>query len=59
MHILGYVVTGLLAIGAIFGAVRYEQARADYDPEAICAKQKEFSREKCLSHIHLAQSAGY
>ncbi len=59
MNILGYVFTGLLVVGAIYGAVSYEQARADYDSEVICAKQKDLPREKCLSNIHLALSAGY
>lgn len=37
----------------------YEIGKVDYDPERICASQKDVSREQCLTQIDMALSAGW
>jgi hypothetical protein len=50
----------IIFIGLLGGAVyAHERAKATYDPEIICAKQKDLSREQCLSAINFAMSAGW
>jgi hypothetical protein len=43
----------------ICAAFSYEKAKADYDPEVICAKQTDVSKDQCLSAISFAMSAGW
>jgi hypothetical protein len=52
---------GFLALLGLLGfaAYAYEKAKADYDPEAICAKQTDVSKDQCLAAVDLAMSAGW
>jgi hypothetical protein len=57
---MAQIISTLALIALLIGvAYSYEKAKADYDPEAICAAQKDVSREQCLSAIDFAMSAGW